>query len=495
MRLVLSTLLVLLVTGGSALAADRFVAPKPKGNDASGGNSCLSVPTPCLTLGNALAHANSGDVIKVAKGTYKENVSISTAGTWTIRGGYDRSTFSEATRDVIKNRTIVTGGPKNRFLFIHADSGDAISVGLDGLSVKNSTARFPVTPIFSCCGGGILGFADGGSITLNLHQVTMTANHADDGGALYLEAGNGSVIANITASVFEQNKAQVGGGAISLEAFTGGSVELTVEDATFQGNKAFSGGAITMGGRDTPGVTARIRRTLFLKNTGVRVKGGSIGAGGAIRIVAQDFLNGAAGNATLTMENSVLQENTAGTGGALHVQALISTPPDPQGTASVVLDLRNNTLVGNKATFSNGGFGGGINAVAFGDDGAPAGSSTVTGTLLNNIVRGNTAAGFPSSGDILFFPQGDGANTSLTLVTNNVGLLANFGTISATPDPQLNVDPQLVKKQGVYRLNATSPMRGAGTCDGAPTVDFEGDPRPMGTGLCGVDIGADQFVP
>jgi hypothetical protein len=35
-------------------------------------------------------------------------------------------------------------------------------------------------------------------------------------------------------------------------------------------------------------------------------------------------------------------------------------------------------------------------------------------------------------------------------------------------------------------------MIDAGTCDGAPADDFDGDPRPTGTGNCGVDIGADE---
>jgi hypothetical protein len=39
---------------------------------------------------------------------------------------------------------------------------------------------------------------------------------------------------------------------------------------------------------------------------------------------------------------------------------------------------------------------------------------------------------------------------------------------------------------------AGSPAIDTGTCTGAPSPDFEGDPRPTGSGC---DMGADEFVP
>jgi len=45
---------------------------------------------------------------------------------------------------------------------------------------------------------------------------------------------------------------------------------------------------------------------------------------------------------------------------------------------------------------------------------------------------------------------------------------------------------------GDIHLSARSPCIDAGTCTGAPTTDFEGDPRPIGAGC---DIGADELVP
>jgi hypothetical protein len=474
---------------GAAQAADRFVSTK--GNNDHGANPCN--PLPCKTVRQALAQAASGDIIKVAKGTYKGSAAITTGGTWTIRGGYGAD-FSETARDVVKNKTTLSGDTNRRFLFIHAETGEAITVTLDGLTVSNSRSLFShPDPPLAGVGGGIAAFADAGGIQLNLNNVTLTGNKSDEGGALFVEAeGNGSVVAHITASLFKSNIAgQLSGGAIAALSAVAGTVNLTIEDTRFEGNKAFSGGAIIMESDGNTDVTATIRRSLFLKNSAARLEGSSIGTGGAIEIISNDFnAGGGSSSAGLTMENCILQANQAGRGGAIAARTSISDAPLPQGTARVSLDLRNNTIVANRASHS---FGAGIISTSRGANGAPVGSSTVTGTLLNNIISGNTVvAAFLSFSDIVLLPAPeDGASTSFDLITNNIGFLANFGTLTATPDPQLNVSPQLVKKQGVYRLGATSPMINAGTCAGAPADDYEGNARPDGSGLC--DIGADEI--
>jgi len=67
-------LLALLLGSGASgvLAADRFVSTT--GSDAA--NGCLSSLSPCVTVGDGLAQATNGDTVKVAVGTYDENVSV-----------------------------------------------------------------------------------------------------------------------------------------------------------------------------------------------------------------------------------------------------------------------------------------------------------------------------------------------------------------------------------------------------------------------------------
>jgi hypothetical protein len=76
----------------------------------------------------------------------------------------------------------------------------------------------------------------------------------------------------------------------------------------------------------------------------------------------------------------------------------------------------------------------------------------------------------PRRNDVDIFPPDSGGHASLTLKTNDIGFLfAGAGTtVVADHGPQLNVDPQLVKKHGIYRLCATSPMINAGTSTGRP---------------------------
>ena len=57
------------------------------------------------------------------------------------------------------------------------------------------------------------------------------------------------------------------------------------------------------------------------------------------------------------------------------------------------------------------------------------------------------------------------------------------GNIDADP---LFVDPE----NGDFHLTVDSPCIDAGTLEGAPEFDFEGDPRPQGDG---VDMGADEY--
>jgi hypothetical protein len=320
-------------------------------------------------------------------------------------------------------------------------------------------------------------------IRLSLNEVAMMGNSAETGGALSFVSDYGDIVATLTKSVFKNNTARGLGGAIRVDA-RGVPARLSIEDSRFENNRAGTGGAVSM--RVVGNGRLDIARSIFARNAAI------LATGGAIDVWSDDLIlaGTGAGTAVLTMENCVLQDNRAAErGGAIALRAFVPVHPAPEPLhARVEVDLRNNTIAANRASS-----GGGLAAIPYEVD-FPGATALVTGTLLNNIIRGNTATGLKESGDILLLPQGDSAAVDLDLITNDIGKVVNLGaTLTLTPDPQLDVDPKLVKTMGVFRLSATSPMIDAGTCDGAPTDDFEGDARPAGSGLCGVDIGADQF--
>src|ERR1700722_2576532 len=62
----------MMLTGASAMAADRYVS-----NTGSDGNApCTNMLAPCATIQTAVTASSSGDTIHVAAGTYSEGVTI-----------------------------------------------------------------------------------------------------------------------------------------------------------------------------------------------------------------------------------------------------------------------------------------------------------------------------------------------------------------------------------------------------------------------------------
>jgi len=115
----IGALLTLLICGGmgGAQAADRFVSTA--GSDAA--NGCLSSVSPCRTVAHGLAQAASGDTVKVARGNYVENVTVSTAATLTLSGGW-AADFSA--QDPVAMRTVLRAGVMLPVLQVHANARD-----------------------------------------------------------------------------------------------------------------------------------------------------------------------------------------------------------------------------------------------------------------------------------------------------------------------------------------------------------------------------------
>jgi hypothetical protein len=120
------------------------------------------------------------------------------------------------------------------------------------------------------------------------------------------------------------------------------------------------------------------------------------------------------------------------------------------------------------------------NMATIGGSGAiDTGPGVHTVTLRNTILWGNKAGG--SENDLRTFgsttAEGDHCD-----IGDRAGLFTDVGG-------NIDADPRL---SGDLHLRAGSPAIDAGTCTGAPALDFEGDTRPAGIGC---DMGADEFVP
>jgi hypothetical protein len=122
--------------------------------------------------------------------------------------------------------------------------------------------------------------------------------------------------------------------------------------------------------------------------------------------------------------------------------------------------------------------------------GADTGYSADYVLVANNIVRGGIW------GIREYVSDGGQVGPHNTYTNNDVfgSTIPYYFVSGATPQNSFGVDPQYVwwvsDGSGDYHLQATSPMIGKGTSIGAPTTDFDGNPRPQGNGY---DIGAYQY--
>src|SRR5437879_5570393 len=101
-------------TTGNAHAADRFVSTA--GSDTA--NDCQTSGSPCRTVGYALTQAASGDTVKVAGGSYVENLTVNASTTVTVSGGW-ADDFSAQNPDSI--RTVLRAGVELPVVTILAD--------------------------------------------------------------------------------------------------------------------------------------------------------------------------------------------------------------------------------------------------------------------------------------------------------------------------------------------------------------------------------------
>lgn len=281
----------------------------------------------------------------------------------------------------------------------------------------------------------------------------------------------------------------------ALAAATGGDV-VTVAAGTYTEDLTLPGGVILQGaGIDQTiiegeitvvgGEAGLVGLNVVGPGPSLNTIGLYVGAGNGVEVVSARFSNwwtaihlatganptgGIPEIARLTLQNNgygvVVQDGDANiTNNYFAYNARSGAYAHDEASMQVV----NNTAFGNA-------FGGNSNdrdaAISLGTNG--------NSSVRNNILTSN-----------LFGLQCDSCTAVMEF--NNVwGNTTNYSGDASASSDDMSVDPIFADlAAGNLRLQETSPMIDAGTSTGAPSVDWDGLPRPSGAGF---DIGADEWT-
>ena len=334
--LLLSSVLVLLAL--FAMGAIKAVSL----TEAVTGNTHLVCSSGCdfNSVQNAVDAAGSGDLIKVAEGTYT-SVETRTAPSGyegpdtisqvvylsksvTIRGGYSTSNWT--TPDPIAHPTILDAQGQGRVLFIYGD----IAAKIEGLRLTGGDAYDLGGNLWTDVGGGIY-----------VHTASVTISNCD-------------IYENVAGSEWGG-----AGGGISLT-----SSPATIQDSTIHDNVASTSGDGYGGGIALDNSPATITRNKIFNNV---ASSGDWGYGGGVDLYASDaVLN------TNEITNNFASTSSQGYGGGLHI-------------AESAAEIANNTIRDNTASTVHDGFGGGLHLSEGG------------GVFHGNIIKGNVATANSSS--------------------------------------------------------------------------------------------------
>jgi uncharacterized repeat protein (TIGR01451 family) len=389
---------------------------------------------PYPSIQAAIDAASSGDTIKVAQGTYYENLFVTK--TIILLGGYSTSDWN-------------TQGPASSTII--NGSGNSVIQVYSNATIDNFTitggSGYPRDDY--TMGGGILIWRCAPTISNNIIQ----GNSANWGGGINISssaaAGQPQILHNTISGNTATSVPPWGwGGGIAVN-----DTSPTIRDNTISTNTAYWGGGLLLWHS-----VATIEDNTITDN---RAQGGE-GVGGAFFIE----------EAAPIIKNNVIARNTA----QLYGDGLYIKLPDPLHSGSQA-QIINNTIVANKYSES------GIHEGILVRDG-------ISPIIRNNIIALNSYG-------IRAYPYGSSVYPVLSNNDVWGNSVADYSNLSpGTGD--ISADPLFVNQSGGdYHLQRGSPCIDAGTSSDAPNTDFDGDPRPLdgdGNGSAQYDIGADEYT-
>ena len=351
----------------------------------------------------------------------------------------------------MKSGVVIQGAGQDTTTIDGGDSGSVVTA--DNVDAAAKLDGFTITNGYYPNGGGMYNSSSSPTVS----NCTFSENSASivpsigEGGGMY----NVNSSPTITNCIFSGNDATgLGGGMHNLMS------SPTVTNCTFSENTAHQGG-----GMHNLNSSPTVTNCTFSGNSS-----DATAPGGGMRNH----------DSSPTVTNCSFFNNTAGT------------------TGGGMYNVNSSPIVANCIFYHNLANGGGYG----GHEMANLGSSSPT--VINCT--------FYNEADLAMYNNNSSPTVTNCILWGHWDMIYNVGgaspvvTYSDVPyidgTGNINADPMFVDPDGPdnilgnsddnFHLRAGSPCIDAGTSNGAPNTDFEGDPRPQGAGY---DMGADEFKP
>ncbi len=246
----------------------KYIVLRYVGSSGSDSGDCTDPSLPCRTIQYAVNQAEDYETVRIAQGTYNENIAItSNISGLLIHGGWS-SDFSIREND--SSLTVVDGditgdGIGDGKVFDIVADGVDIDLTIDGLTIRNGNT--------SVGGAGVSAYTtNGGVIALVLKNNKITDNSAAYGGGvrIYSESDNASAFTLTDNLIIGNNASDNGGGVVASAPFNPGPVTVNLTNNIIADNSASGNG----GGIAIAGITLNLTNNTITGNTAV--EGGGV---------------------------------------------------------------------------------------------------------------------------------------------------------------------------------------------------------------------------